>query len=147
MKKVMPFVQATKEKVETHGVKALAVTLEFDEAKVLKDNSIYLANTLNVSKHKCYTSSFLFMYEFNYFQVEEVVVSYTNDEMLEKFKDCCPGSPFSQFSVKPGIMLEFVNPIPHNGLLAQFINISDGDTYSTVTHRLAKETKCKSEYD
>lgn len=49
MKKVMPFVQATREKVEQLGVKALALTLEFDEAEVLKSNSAYLANTLDVS--------------------------------------------------------------------------------------------------
>lgn len=49
MKRVMPFVQATREKVEQLGVKALALTLEFDEAEVLKSNSAYLANTLDVS--------------------------------------------------------------------------------------------------
>lgn len=49
MKRVMPFVQATREKVEQLGVKALALTLEFDEAEVLRNNSAYLANTLDVS--------------------------------------------------------------------------------------------------
>lgn len=49
MKRVMPFVQATREKVGQFGVKALALTLEFDEAEVLRNNSIYLANTLDVS--------------------------------------------------------------------------------------------------
>lgn len=49
MKKVMPFVQATREKVDHLGIKALALTLEFDEADVLRDNSAYLANTLDVS--------------------------------------------------------------------------------------------------
>lgn len=49
MKRVMPFVQTTREKVDQIGIKALALTLEFDEAEVLKNNSAYLANTLNVS--------------------------------------------------------------------------------------------------
>lgn len=49
MKRVMPFVQATREKVDQFGVKALALTLEFDEAEVLRNNSTYLANTLDVS--------------------------------------------------------------------------------------------------
>lgn len=49
MKRVMPFVQATREKLEHLGPQALALTLEFDEAEVLKSNSIYLANTLDVS--------------------------------------------------------------------------------------------------
>lgn len=49
MKRVMPFVQATREKMEQLGPKALALTLEFEEADVLRNNSIYLANTLDVS--------------------------------------------------------------------------------------------------
>lgn len=49
MKRVMPFVQATREKMEQLGPKALALTLEFDEADVLRSNSVYLANTLDVS--------------------------------------------------------------------------------------------------
>lgn len=51
MKRVMPFVQTTREKLEQLGAKALALTLEFDEAEVLKNNSIYLANTLDVSTY------------------------------------------------------------------------------------------------
>lgn len=49
MKRVMPFVQATREKLQQLGPKALAVILEFNEAEVLKNNSIYLSNTLDVS--------------------------------------------------------------------------------------------------
>lgn len=49
MKRVMPFVQATKEKLEKLGLQALALTLVFDELEVLKQNSIYLTNTLDVS--------------------------------------------------------------------------------------------------
>lgn len=52
MKRVMPFVQATREKLEQLGPEALALTLEFDEAEILKSNSVYLAKTLNVSKHE-----------------------------------------------------------------------------------------------
>lgn len=51
MKRVMPFVQAIREKVDQLGVKALALTLEFDEAEVLRNNSHYLANTLDVSRY------------------------------------------------------------------------------------------------
>lgn len=53
MKRVMPFVQTTREKLEQLGARALALTLEFDEAEVLKNNSIYLANTLDVSATVC----------------------------------------------------------------------------------------------
>lgn len=54
MKRVMPFVQAMREKVEQLGVKALALTLDFDEAEVLRNNTAYLANTLDVSIFKIY---------------------------------------------------------------------------------------------
>ncbi|XP_050299958.1 leucine--tRNA ligase, cytoplasmic [Anthonomus grandis grandis] len=81
MKRVMPFVQATREKVQQLGLKALALTLEFDEAKILSDNSIYLANTLDV---------------------DEVFIKFTDDpEATDKMKECCPGSPFVVFSIKP----------------------------------------------
>lgn len=49
MKRVMPFVQATRDKMSEKGVQALSLTMEFDEAKVLKENATYLANTLDVS--------------------------------------------------------------------------------------------------
>lgn len=49
MKKVMPFVQATREKFQQLGTKAFAVTLEFDEAELLLNNSKYLAKSLGVS--------------------------------------------------------------------------------------------------
>lgn len=50
MKKVMPFVQFTKEKVTKLGTDALNLTLDFDEMSVLLDNATYFVNTLDVSK-------------------------------------------------------------------------------------------------
>lgn len=50
MKKVMPFVQATREKIESIGVKAFQLTLDFDEVDVLEKNKKYIADTLDVSK-------------------------------------------------------------------------------------------------
>lgn len=117
----MPFVQTTREKLEKLGPQALALTLEFDEAQILKNNSIYLANTLDV---------------------EEVFVKYTDEEgATEKMKDCCPGVPFVLFSTKPGVRVEFVNPIPHNGLFSQYFTISDGDVVGKISARLAKDIK------
>lgn len=49
MKRVMPFVQVMKEKMQLLGLSALNLTLDFDEFKVLQDNKKYLENTLDVS--------------------------------------------------------------------------------------------------
>lgn len=53
MKKVMPFVQATREKMAVIGVQALSLTMEFDEPEILKQNALYLASTLDVSRRSC----------------------------------------------------------------------------------------------
>lgn len=49
LKRVMPFVQMVREKMDVHGLQALSLTLEFDEAQVLEQNKEYLENTLDVS--------------------------------------------------------------------------------------------------
>ncbi|XP_048523104.1 leucine--tRNA ligase, cytoplasmic [Dendroctonus ponderosae] len=121
MKRVMPFVQATREKVDVLGLRALALTLEFDEADILRKNSVYLANTLDV---------------------DEVIIRYTDEpDATEKMKECCPGSPFVLFSSKPGVKLEFVNPIPGSGLFSKHIVISNGDTHRKVCEKLSKQIK------
>lgn len=48
MKKVMPFVQAVKQKTEQMGISALQQNLSFDEYEVLNINLNYLKNTLEV---------------------------------------------------------------------------------------------------
>lgn len=49
MKRVMPFVQATRDNMDRIGADALSVGLQFDEAAILKDNVQYLLSTLDVS--------------------------------------------------------------------------------------------------
>lgn len=51
MKRVMPFVQLIKQKIETIGLSALNLTLDFNEFDVLEKNKEYLKNTLGVSKY------------------------------------------------------------------------------------------------
>lgn len=71
--------------------------------------------------------------------MDEVIIKYTDDpEATEKMKECCPGSPFVVFSNKPGVKLEFVNPIPGSGLFSKYIVINNGDTYRKVVEKLAK---------
>lgn len=88
---------------------------------------------------------FLFiLYNFIYLfsQLEDVIVRFTDDpDAPEKVKECCPGAPFVIFSVKEGVKIEFVNPIPQNGLFSKIITISDGDSYAQVAQRIAKDTK------
>ncbi|KAK4887053.1 hypothetical protein RN001_003324 [Aquatica leii] len=121
MKRVMPFVQATKEKLDKLGSQALAQTLIFDEMKVLKENSVYLTNTLDL---------------------EELHICYTDEEGApEKTVDCCPGQPHIHFSTKFGVNVDFINPIPHSGLFSHTIKISDGDSFLRVVERLIKECK------
>lgn len=45
----MPFAQLMKEKVETVGLSALNLSLDFNEFDVLESNKDYLKNTLDVS--------------------------------------------------------------------------------------------------
>ncbi|KAI4462763.1 leucyl-trna synthetase [Holotrichia oblita] len=121
MKRVMPFVQMVREKSENIGSKAFAVSLEFDEVEVLRNNSIYLANTLDL---------------------DEVVIKTTEEEgATEKIKECCPGQPHIIFDTIPGVDLIFTNPTPHSGLFQQIVKISDGDSYDNVLKRLAKTSR------
>jgi leucyl-tRNA synthetase len=48
MKKVMPFVQMVRSSMAKKGVKALDVTMEFDEKNILEECMEYLKSTLNV---------------------------------------------------------------------------------------------------
>lgn len=77
MKRVMPFVQMTREKVDVSGVTALNLILEFNEVDVLEGNKNYLKSTL---------------------ELDDIVIKFS-DEAPEKIKEeCCPGSPFINFS-------------------------------------------------
>ena len=49
MKKVMPFVQLAKEKVDKDGIEAISLTMDFDEMDVIKKNIEYLTYTLDVT--------------------------------------------------------------------------------------------------
>ncbi|CAH1173802.1 unnamed protein product [Phaedon cochleariae] len=121
MKRVMPFVQTTREKLQQLGVKALALTLEFEEAEVLRKNSPYLSNSLDI---------------------EDIVIKFTDDpEASEKMKECSPGAPFVLFATKPGIKVDFVNPETQNGLLSKIVTISDGDSYTKIVQKIAKDSK------
>lgn len=52
MKRVMPFAQTVREKIDAFGLQALNLTLDFDEMDVLSKSHVYLLNTLDVSIDK-----------------------------------------------------------------------------------------------
>lgn len=120
MKRVMPFAQMIREKVESgKGVEALAINLEFDERQVLLDNLDYLKNTLNVNT---------------------IEIKYTDDPSApEKTREeVRPGSPFIVFSVTPNITVELTNPVERSGLFQVTGVICEGDTVKQLTEKLAK---------
>lgn len=122
MKRVMPFVQATRENMERIGIEALSVGLLFDEAAILLENKPYLLNTLDL---------------------DSIEVKYTDDpEAPEKTReDCAPGQPHVSFSVETGVEATFINPSPHNGLFTISATLADGDTIERVKAKIAKEVK------
>lgn len=76
MKKVMPFVAFTKERVAEQGIQAMDLTLEFDEKTVLEDNMEYLKSNLGL---------------------EEIVIKYSTEANEKTQEECRPGVPFIQF--------------------------------------------------
>ncbi|KAK2588219.1 hypothetical protein KPH14_004254 [Odynerus spinipes] len=120
MKKVMPFVQVLREKMESAGLSALNLTLDFNEYDVLEQNKKYLQSTL---------------------ELDEIIIKYT-DEAPEKTKEeCCPGSPYMNFSAKPSVQLTLLNPQRCVGLFRTNVKVYDTNTISDVIVRLLQENK------
>ncbi|XP_004518566.1 leucine--tRNA ligase, cytoplasmic [Ceratitis capitata] len=120
MKRVMPFAQMIREKVETgKGVEALAINLEFDERQVLLNNLDYLKNTLDV---------------------DNIEIKYTDDPTApEKTREeVRPGSPFIVFAIAPNVTVELVNPIERSGLFQVNTIVCEGETVKQLTEKLAK---------
>ncbi|RVE52289.1 hypothetical protein evm_003079 [Chilo suppressalis] len=122
MKRVMPFVQTTKENMERIGAEALSVALPFDEAVILLDNKQYLLSTLDL---------------------DTIEVKYTDDpEASEKSReDCAPGAPHINFYADPGVDLTVINPTPLNGLFSVTVGVSNGDTVEKIKTKIVKEIK------
>lgn len=113
MKRVMPFVQLVKEKVETVGLSALNLTLDFNEFDVLENNKEYLQSTLGL---------------------DDIIIKYT-DEALEKTREeCCPGAPYMNFSSKPVVSICLVNPQCCSNLLELPMKISTVTAADIASH-------------
>lgn len=125
MKRVMPFVQAIRERVEAgQGKQAMSVTMDFDESEVLKNNLDYLRKS---------------------FELDTLVIKYTDDPTVtEKNKEeIRPGCPFISFSVKPFVKVVFENPTPRSGLFSHHLTVSDGDTTKNLKEKLVKNVGLK----
>ncbi|KAF4523284.1 hypothetical protein B566_EDAN009407 [Ephemera danica] len=120
MKRVMPFAQVAREKLEKIGVKAFDLTLDFSESDVVMTNQIYLANTL---------------------ELEGLEIQYTDSAPEKIREDCCPGQPFITFRTEPSVSVEAINPEPQNALFAEKLKIMEGDTTNRLAVRLAKSCR------
>ncbi|XP_006610431.1 leucine--tRNA ligase, cytoplasmic isoform X2 [Apis dorsata] len=120
MKRLMPFVQVIREKIQLVGLNAFNLTLDFDEFKVLQDNKKYLENTLDL---------------------ENIVIKYTNEAPEKTREECCPGAPYMNFSVKLGIPVFIINPQKYNGLFRMTIKVANADTVENIILRISKDNK------
>ncbi|XP_011499345.1 PREDICTED: leucine--tRNA ligase, cytoplasmic [Ceratosolen solmsi marchali] len=125
MKKVMPFVQMVKKKFDIVGIDAFNETLDFNEIDVLSSSLEYLRTTLDL---------------------EELNVKCANEAEDNTMEECCPGTPFITFIVKPNIDVYFINPQKCNGIFDTLIKISDGDTVTQVIFKIIKVKNIKDSY-
>ncbi|CAD6237682.1 GSCOCG00008299001-RA-CDS [Cotesia congregata] len=120
MKRVMPFVQTTREKMQTVGINALNLTLEFDEVSVLKGSKEYLKSTLDL---------------------EDIEIQYTDNAPEKTKEECCPGAPYISFFASPGVGVRAINPQKCSGLFTVGVKVCEGNTAEDVKGKIAKENK------
>ncbi|EGI71121.1 PREDICTED: leucine--tRNA ligase, cytoplasmic [Acromyrmex echinatior] len=124
MKRVMPFVQLVKEKMETVGLSALNLTLDFDEFHVLETNKEYLKNTLGI---------------------HDIVIKYTDEATEKTREECCPGAPYINFCVKPIVLkpICIINPQSCSNLFELSMKISTATVADIVFHIVKENTHIK----
>ena len=120
MKKVMPFVAWTKERVAAQGLSVLDLTLEFDEKQVQEDNLAYLLNNL---------------------QLDGMDVKFSNEANEKTQEECRPGGPFIVFRTEPSVPLTVINNQPHTGLFQTVLPVLEGDNVATLIRRLARNER------
>ncbi|XP_018341238.1 PREDICTED: leucine--tRNA ligase, cytoplasmic [Trachymyrmex septentrionalis] len=124
MKRVMPFVQLVKEKMETVGLSALNLTLDFDEFHVLETNKQYLKNTLGI---------------------HDIVIKYTDEATEKTREECCPGAPYINFFVKPIVLkpIYIINPQSCSNLFELSMKISTATVADIIFHIVKENTHIK----
>jgi leucyl-tRNA synthetase len=120
MKKLMPFVQFTKERVAQGGLGALDLTLEFVERDVLERDIDFLVDNL---------------------QLEGIDVKFSTDSDDKLLEDCRPGAPHIMYRRDPSVKLGVINNQPNSGLFSTKVDVLDGDTAFKLAKRLARSEK------
>ena len=120
MKKVMPFVAWTKERVAQQGLSVLDLTLDFDEKSVLESNLDYLLNNL---------------------QLDGMDVKFSNEANEKTQEECRPGVPFIIFRTEPSVALTAINNQPHTGLFETKLPVLQGDDLNSLIRRLARNER------
>ncbi|XP_063989407.1 leucine--tRNA ligase, cytoplasmic [Diachasmimorpha longicaudata] len=120
MKRVMPFVQTTREKMESLGIAALNLTLDFDEAEVLRGSLEYLKSTLDL---------------------DEVDIKFTEEAPEKTREECCPGAPYMSFHSTPGVFVTAVNPQKCSGMFSMTVKIGEGNTGADIARKIAKNSR------
>lgn len=82
-----------------------------------------------------------FIFLFYLYQLDEIIVKYTNEAPEKTKEECCPGAPYMSFSKKTTVSIHIVNPQSSCGLFELSISISQADTASTIVSRIMKKYK------
>jgi len=117
MKKVMPFVAFTKEKVATNGMSALDTSLPWDERVVLQENIEILVEMIGM---------------------EGIALAWSEEGDDKMREECRPGTPFVTFRTEPSVKLEMVNNQPHTGVFNISCPILKDDTARKITARMTR---------
>lgn len=121
MKKVMPFAQTIRERLDVVGSAAFNNTVEFDEEKIIKESLEYLREAL---------------------LLETLEMKWTYECDNEKTKmEVIPGEPFLSLSTAPNVVISAVNPEPFTALFSYNVAVFDNDTVSSVENRLVRQEK------
>ncbi|KAK3879158.1 hypothetical protein Pcinc_016252 [Petrolisthes cinctipes] len=112
MKKVMPFVQAVRERMDKFGESALKDTIEFDERSILEENMDYLQATLDL---------------------EGIELKWTEECENERTQEeVVPGEPYLTFFNATCLQLELINPQPHTGLFQAILPVYENDNLAAI---------------
>jgi len=120
MKKVMPFVAFTKDRVASAGLSALDTSLQWDERELLTQNIGFITSSLGL---------------------EGVEVGWSEEAGEKAREECRPGAPFIIYRTEPSVALSLVNNQPHTGMFRVECPVLPGDSPQALLDRLARRER------